>query len=666
LATDEDSVTDARILMPFLKKILKFVKTHRHVLVAGLLVLLALLAYKALTHQATTQSNMRKGPVALEFEANPRQWLEHPSDVAELRKALDAETLSAVGQVASPPNLVLYTLKDGKKASVRVPNCNDFVCAGTVLGKLEDQSVSQGFYFVRVDVDPRSTSERILGVLGWLTGPLTMVTSMLVAVYAIFRMQAGSGGGAAKLAERPELRFKDVIGNKEAKNQLIRVATFLKNPGTYQKIGARAPRGVLLVGPPGTGKTLLAKALAGETKSNFISVDGSYFTSMFYGAGVSKVKTLFELARKSAPCVLFIDEIDGISKRTRSPDMRGADSESNRIINRILVEMDGFEDMSGVVVVGATNHESNVDEALRRPGRFDALVRLTLPTLPDRTNLFDMYLGQVTREPEIDMGMLARMTAGASPADIANLVNKASSNAAELQAEAVGTAHVVNAIEAFRMGGEVSPIKDLLSPETRERLAVHEAGHALIAHWLNLGSVDHLTIEPRGEALGVTYVSRESEDPLFSETELVGRLAMMLAGREAELLVLRSVSSGASDDLRRATELAVNMVGSLGFSKEFGVLSVAGLPKELMGPDLQTKVLRAAQTLLLSAQQSCSALLTAHKDRLIQVQRALLEKEVLSGVELLEALGPSTLARYERTPSAPPADSEQVAFMPAE
>lgn len=627
--------------MKSLKNLLKKLWENRS-LMLSLVFFVAAVGYVTLGHQATKESNLRKSAVTLKFEKAPEEWLKHPVDVTEFRKVLEAGTLSAVGQAANPPNLLLFTQKDGTQRSVKVPNCNAFVCSGTVLGKLEDLSLSQGFDFVRVEVDPRSTSERVLDMFAGLLTPLTSIVTMVVAMYFLVRMQTGDGGKASKLAERPTLKFSDVIGNVEAKAQLNRVRTFLQQPQAFTQIGARAPRGVLLVGPPGTGKTLLAKALAGESKCNFIAVDGSYFTSMYFGMGVMKVKQLFDLARKHAPCVLFIDEIDGIGKRSKAADQRGGDSELNRIVNRVLVEMDGFADNDGVVVVAATNHESNIDDAMRRPGRFDALVRLTLPALPDRQSLFNLYLDKVSSAPVVDVSQLARMTAGASPADIENLVNKAASSAAEAGATQVTTEHVVQSIETFRMGGEVSAIKDLLSPETRERLAYHEAAHALVGHMLQLGTVEHLTIEPRGEALGVTYISRESEDPLYKESELASRIAMMLAGREAELLIFGSVSSGAADDLKRATELAITMAGSLGFSPEFGVLSVAGVPRELLGPDLQAAVLRTARTLLESGQGVCQNLLTTHRDVLNALARALSEKEVLNGAQLQNLLPPAS------------------------
>jgi len=295
--------------------------------------------------------------------------------------------------------------------------------------------------------------------------------------------------------------------------------------------------------------------------------------------------------------------------------------------------------MDNVVVVAATNHENNIDEAMRRPGRFDMLVRLVKPTLPERAKLFDLYMDKVTADGSHDSAALARMTPGLTPAEIANIVNKAASSAAEAGADKVTSEHVLRAIETQLLGGEISPVKDLLTEGTRVRLAYHEAGHAMIGHWTGAGLVERVTIEPRGQALGVTYMTRGTEDPLYKQNELVSRLAMMLGGREAELLVLDSVSSGASDDLKRASELAIEMVGSLGFSETFGLLSVGGIPDKLLGPDIQAAVLREARTLLEQAQETCRTLLKAQRHRLDAMAQALLTREVLQGDELQQMLG---------------------------
>ena len=620
-------------MTPF-KKLLKHAGAQPRVFIAGLGAVLLLACLMTLYVQAARESDARTNPEARQFEQAPQDWLDHGHAASHFRRALDDGSLAAVGLANAQPGLVLYTLKSGERASATVPGCTAQGCAGTVLDRLDDKSAKAGFVLVSVDVDPRTGSRQALDLADKLLSPVVLVGTLVFALFLFTRLQTGMGGAASKLSARPQTQFADVIGSDEAKAALNRVKAFMHDPAQYARLGASAPRGVLLVGPPGTGKTLLAKALAGESKANFIAVDGSYFTAMFYGAGVSKVRELFSLARKNAPCVLFIDEVDGIGKRSQGGPGGGAESELNRIINRVLVEMDGFESLDNVVVVAATNHEDNVDPAMRRPGRFDLLVRLTLPTLPDRQQLFDLYIGKLSHDGLADTAALARMTAGLTPADIANTVNKAASSAAEAGAATVSQEHLLRAIETHQLGGEVSAIKGLLSESTRERLAYHEAGHALVGHWLQLGAVERVTIEPRGQALGVTYISRDTEDPLYAQAELSNRLAMMLGGREAELLVKGSVSSGASDDLKRASELAISMVGSLGFSKTFGLLSVAGVPKDLLGPDIQAAVLKEARAMLEQAQAHCAQLLTSRRWQLDALAQALLQREVLSGDEL--------------------------------
>ena len=615
------------------RKLLRSLRTHPRLAGALALALAVLAGAATLQQRAADEAQARQLPEVRAFEAGPQAWLHNEKSVADFRRNLAARELTAVGLAASPPGLVLYTLKNGDRASTLVPGCTPMGCAGTLLDSLGERSAEAGFALVSVRVDPRTTSHRLLDVAEAALSPLLIIGTLLGALFVASRLQMGMGGASMQTVQ-PATRFADVIGSDEAKAALARVRAFLGEPAKYARLGATPPRGVLLVGPPGTGKTLLARALAGECNASFIAVDGSYFTAMYYGAGVTKVKELFKLARRHAPCVLFIDEIDGIGQRSQGRSGGGAESELNRIINRVLVEMDGFDPLTNVVVVGATNHEDNIDEALRRPGRFDMLVRLALPMLPDRQRLFDLYLSRLHHDGRADTLALARMSAGMSPADIANTVNKAASTAAEQGAERVGAEYLLRAIETQQLGGDVSPVKALLSEATRRRLAYHEAGHALVAHVLQVGSVERVSIEPRGKALGVTHIHRESEEPLYQKGELSARLAMLLGGREAELMVLESVSSGASDDLKRASELAVNMVGSLGFSDRFGLLSVAGVPKELLGPDVQAAVLDEARALLEEAQARCRRLLGERRAQLDGLAAGLLDHEVLSGEPL--------------------------------
>jgi cell division protease FtsH len=278
---------------------------------------------------------------------------------------------------------------------------------------------------------------------------------------------------------------------------------------------------------------------------------------------------------------------------------------------------------------------------MRRPGRFDMTVRTMLPTPPERAALFQLYLGKVKAAAGIDTASIARTAAGMSPADIANCVNRAASSAAESGETEVSEERVYQALETHQLGGEVSSAKGVITPETLRRIAFHESGHALVAHVLNAGSVERVSIEPRGGALGVTYVARHNEEPLHGEAELLARLAMMLAGREAELLAFGNTSSGASDDLKRASELATSMIGNLGFGKTFGLLSMAGVPKELIGPDVQKNVLDEARQLLENAQKACRQVLEEKRDRLTHLAEMLLGHETVSGAALKNVLSGS-------------------------
>ena len=629
--------------MTRIRKLLHALRNHPRLVGACALALALLAGAFTLQQRAAGEALARQLPEVRAFEAGAQAWLHNEKSLADFRRSLVAQELTAVALAAVPPGLVLYTLKSGEKASTTVPGCTPLGCAGTLLDGLGERSALAGFALVSVHVEARTSSRRLFDAAETVLSPLLVIGAVLGALFVVTRLQMGLGG-VSMLTVQPATRFSDVVGSDEAKAALARVRAFLGEPAKYARLGATPPRGVLLVGPPGTGKTLLARALAGECKANFIAIDGSYFSAMYYGAGVTKVRELFKLARRHAPCVLFIDEIDGIGQRSQGRAGGGAESELNRIINRVLVEMDGFDPLSNVVVVGATNHEDNIDEALRRPGRFDMLVRLALPMLPDRQRLFDLYLNRLHHDGLADTQALARLSAGMSPADIANTVNKAASTAAELGAERVGADHLLRAIEAQQLGGDVSPIKSLLSEATRRRLAYHEAGHALVGHLLEVGSVERVSIEPRGQALGVTHIHRESEEPLYQKAELSARLAMLLGGREAELMVQGSVSSGAADDLKRASELAVKMVSSLGFSDRFGLLSVAGVPKELLGPDLQAAVLDEARALLDDAQARCRRLLGERRAQLDGLAAGLLDHEVLSGEPLTRWL-PGTAAQ---------------------
>jgi len=618
-------------------KLLLSSSQRRKLALASLLLLLGLACagLSVLQSTAEREGQARKNTTALAFEKDPESWLTHPVEASAFEKSVSAGQIQAVAVSGS---LVLYTDKAGQHHSTRLVDCGPG-CGTNLLARLGELSLEKGFVLTRTDIDPRSPSQKFNDSLdGVGRVALALLPIVLICGLMFYQMRGGTPFGGTKLADRPDTEFKDVIGAEEAKRALQRVVAFMNDPAEYVRVGAHAPRGVLIDGPPGTGKTLLARALAKECGANFISVDGSHFSAMFYGAGIGKVKELFERARKNAPCIVFIDELDGIGKRSKGGDAGAGEQEQNRIINRILVELDGFSPLDNVVVVGATNHVDNLDKALRRPGRFDMIVRTELPNVSEREALFALYLDKVKAASHIELASLARTATGMSPADIANCVNRAASYAAEGGHAEVTSELLYRSVETFQLGGEVSSTKGTLCPATLKRLAVHEGGHGLVAHVLDAGSVERVSIEPRGGALGVTYVARHTEEPLYGEQELKSRLAMLLAGREAEMLVFGNTSSGAADDLKRASELATSMIGSYGFGKTFGLLSMAGVPKELIGPDIQKNVLDEARLLLEQAQAECQAVLNQHRHRLDALTTMLLDEETVSGQALQAVL----------------------------
>ena len=430
------------------------------------------------------------------------------------------------------------------------------------------------------------------------------------------------------------IAFADVIGASEAKQALSDVTAYLRDPAAYTALGARPPKGVLLTGEPGTGKTQLAKALATESNASFIQVTGSDFSSMYFGVGIQKVKALFRTARKQAPCIIFIDEIDGIGKRAEQ--QRSSDAESNRIINQFLAEMDGFDGASGVLVLGATNFPNSLDPALVREGRFDRSIAVGLPGLSDREALFRLYADKIRAEADLDFAQLARNTVGLTPAAIAYIVNHAALLAARATAKTVTMAHFVDAVETCRIGEQPSGVTPM-SPTDRKRIAVHEAGHALVAAALKVGRVEKVTILPRGQALGVTLVTPVEDKRLHMESELRNRIQMLLAGRGAEQLYFHEVSSGAGQDLQEASKIALSMVGALGMGPNGSLLSLQAVRDAHIEFDSGESI-RAADNLLKQLDRECMALLQRLKPALDEIADRLLAEETVPGEEVLAAI----------------------------
>jgi len=469
---------------------------------------------------------------------------------------------------------------------------------------------------------------------------------MTIAVLAALGIQAARvhrGNGFEFTKSESVVTFDDVIGAAEAKAALLDIKSYLKDPAGFTALGARPPKGILLSGPPGTGKTRLAKALAGECNVRFIPATGGDFTAMFIGLGAMRVKSLFRKARKNGPCIVFIDEIDGIGRRTTTETGGTAEAEGNRIINQVLTELDGFNSSSGVIVIGATNFPDAVDPALVREGRFDRKIQLALPDVSDREALFRLYTKQVKTGSAPDYTQLARLTTGLTPAAIASVVNQAALISARQGQQDVPMANFLEAIEVCRMG-EVNGNSSSMTEAERERIAVHEAGHAIIAQVMNVGLVEKVTILSRGGALGVTLVTQSEDKKLHLKSELQGRIQMLLAGRAAELITYDDASSGAANDLKEASRLALSMVATLGLSNTGTLFSLDALTALGIKPDPQ-KAVAEAETILAAQNERCLATLTELRGALLALTEKLVERETIDGEEVARAIADARAAK---------------------
>ncbi len=444
--------------------------------------------------------------------------------------------------------------------------------------------------------------------------------------------------------EMTGVKFDDVGGVDEVEVELKEIIEFLKTPERFTRMGAKLPKGVLLVGPPGTGKTLLAKATAGEAGVPFFSLSGSDFVEMFVGVGAARVRDLFEQAKKKAPCIVFIDEIDAIGQARATVGSVGTNDEREQTLNQLLAEMDGFEPNQGVVIMGATNRPEVLDKALLRPGRFDRQIQVTLPTEQGRKQILLIHTRPVTLGEDANLDRLAQITPGFSGADLANIVNEAALLAVRRKSDSVSMGDFDLAIERVVAGLQRKmPLRD----EVKRRVAYHEGGHALVAQLLpHTDPVHKVSIIPTAKgALGYTLQMPEEDQYLLGEEELKERMAVMLGGRVAELVIFNEPSTGAANDLERATDLARRMITEFGMSKSLGPVrylndagmgylgSSPGLRQEI-SPETATLIDREVKELVEGAQKWATQLLTDHSDALEQVAQILQEKEVISGEEI--------------------------------
>ncbi len=481
----------------------------------------------------------------------------------------------------------------------------------------------------------------LLGFLAWMRARASSMEG--AGVDRMFQRYVKGHVRAYTKGERPDVTFADVAGCEQAKGEVSEIVDFLKDPERFTRIGARIPRGVLLDGPPGTGKTLLARAVAGEAGVPFYSISASEFIEMFVGVGAARVRSLFQEAKKNAPAIVFIDEIDSIG-RTRGTGLGGGHDEREQTLNQILSEMDGFEQADALVVLAATNRPDVLDPALLRPGRFDRKVTLDLPDLPARQAILRVHVKKVKLDDAVDLPRVARATIGFSGADLKNLVNEAALEAVRARREVIEQRDFDRARERITFGTE-RPIAMLA--EEKRRLAVHEAGHTLVGWFQPEGDpVDKVTIVPRGRALGATLQLPETERRNYTETYLRGRLATLLGGRTAEEELTGQVSTGAEDDIHRATELARRMVAGWGMDPEVGPIDLRQseahpfLGKEIAQPrrfseETAHQVDQAVARLMREAQDTARNLLLDYAPTMDRLVAALEEKETLEREDLL-------------------------------
>ncbi len=543
----------------------------------------------------------------------------------------------------------LQNLDRGQIASVVISGNNikgvttsgkEFKTTGTYDPALIDNLRSKR---VRIKIeDEEDTPWYWILLLQW--GPLLLLIGVWIFM---MRKMPGSGKimsiGKSKARKYEDLgskiTFSDVAGVEEAKEELAEIVDFLRDPGKFQKLGGKIPRGVLMVGPPGTGKTLLAKAVAGEAGVQFFSISGSDFVEMFVGVGASRVRDLFEEGHKNSPCIIFIDEIDAVG-RHRGAGLGSGHDEREQTLNALLVEMDGFDGSEGIITIAATNRVDILDPALLRPGRFDRQVHVGLPDINGRKKILEVHSKKIQLSPDTDLTVIARGTPGFSGADLANLVNESALRAARLNKPAVMLEDMEWARDKVMMGSERKSM--IMQEDEKRATAFHEAGHALVAYYLDKADPIHkITIIPRGQALGLTSFLPETDKLSMEKEALIAKMAVAMGGRAAEELVLKDFSTGVEGDLKSATNIAYQMVCKWGMSENLGALSIPqGDSGNYLAMDYNAEDPASEETmqkvehevlhLIEKSYSSARRILSEHAEQLEKLANLLLEKETIS------------------------------------
>ena len=548
-----------------------------------------------------------------------------------------------IGEVEIESNQIIFTNKDGSK-----------IYKTGVLDdpELVDRLHASGAEFASEIVEQMSP---FLSILGWV---LPLIIFIGIGQFMAKKLTDKAGGGAGSMMfgmgksnakiyvkSAEGIKFDDVAGEDEAKENLQEVVNYLHDPTKYREIGASMPKGILLVGPPGTGKTMLAKAVAGESNVPFFSISGSEFVEMFVGMGASKVRDLFNQAKEKAPCIVFIDEIDAIGQK-RSGGQYGGNDEREQTLNQLLTEMDGFADNTGVIILAATNRPESLDPALTRPGRFDRRVPVELPDLKGREDILKVHAKKVKLAESVDFNVVARMASGASGAELANIVNEAALRAVRDGRKLVTQSDLEESIEVVIAGYQKK--NAIMTDHEKKIVAYHEIGHALVAaRQTNSAPVQKITIIPRTSgALGYTMQVEEGNHYLMNKEELENKIATLTGGRAAEEIVFHSITTGASNDIEQATKLARAMLTRYGMSDEFGMVALETVQNQYLGGDTslacaagtQEKIDQLVVDLVRRQHEKAVQLLTNDREKLDQLAQYLYEKETITGEEFMKIL----------------------------
>ena len=581
---------------------------------------------------------------------------------------LNSVEQSDVTEVSIQGDEIAGTYSNGQKFTTIMPEDDQIV------DRLREKNV-------KLTVESRDGGLVFSTLIAWL--PMFLV----IAIWIFFmrQMQGGKGGGGAMgfgksrarmlTEDQHRVTFEDVAGIEEAKEELVEIVDFLRNPSKFQRLGGKMPKGALLVGPPGTGKTLLARSVAGEANVPFFTISGSDFVEMFVGVGASRVRDMFEQAKKNAPCIIFIDEIDAVG-RHRGAGLGGGNDEREQTLNQLLVEMDGFEDNAGVIIIAATNRPDVLDPALLRPGRFDRQVVVPNPDIDGREKILAVHMKNIPKvAPDVDLRVIARGTPGFSGADLANLVNEAALMAARTDKKLVSMHEFEEAKDKVMMGAERRSM--VMTEEEKKNTAYHEAGHALVAvHCKTSDPIHKATIIPRGRALGMVMRLPERDVYSYSREKMHDNLAVSMGGRVAEEVIFgyEAVTSGASGDIQYATSLAENMVKKWGMSDKLGPLQYSSNQEEVfLGHSVaQTQNMSDKTAQLIDeevrrfvdeANERAMKIIKGHRDGLESIAQALLEFETLTGDEIDDLLAGKSLDK--RPKDNEPDDSKPSAGAPS-